>query len=60
QKLTEKSMRNLMKQVTLTEQAAVHNNNENGPKYDEKTASKQEWKFWQTQPVPTIGTKIDT
>ncbi|CAF1221618.1 unnamed protein product [Adineta steineri] len=53
-------MRNLMKQVTLTEQAAVHNNNENGPKYDEKSASKQEWKFWQTQPVPTIGTKIDT
>ncbi|CAF1096007.1 unnamed protein product [Adineta steineri] len=53
-------MRNLMKQTTLIEQAAVHNNNENTPKYDEKSASKQEWKFWQTQPVPTIGTKIDT
>ncbi|CAF1154022.1 unnamed protein product [Rotaria sordida] len=59
QKLTDKSMRNLMKQMTLAEQAAA-SNNVYAPKYDEKAASRQEWKFWQTQPVPTIGTKIDT
>ncbi|CAF4064522.1 unnamed protein product, partial [Rotaria sordida] len=59
QKLTDKSMRNLMKQMTLAEQAAA-SNNVYAPKYDEKAASKQEWKFWQTQPVPTIGTKINT
>lgn len=52
-------MRNLMKQMTLVEQAAA-SNNRCALKYDEKAASKQEWKFWQTQPVPMIGTKIDT
>jgi glycylpeptide N-tetradecanoyltransferase len=51
-------MRNLMKQMALAEQAATGNNRYT-PKYDEKVASRQEWKFWQTQPVPTIGTKID-
>ncbi|CAF1457633.1 unnamed protein product [Rotaria sordida] len=59
QKLTDKSMRNLMKQMTLAEQAAASNTGY-APKYDEKAASRQEWKFWQTQPVSTIGTKIDT
>ncbi len=52
-------MRNLMKQMTLAEQAAA-NNNEYAGKYDEKALSRQEWKFWQTQPVPTIGTQITT
>ncbi|UJR18703.1 hypothetical protein I4U23_005610 [Adineta vaga] len=59
QKLTDKSMVNLMRQMTLAEQTAANNNGYEA-KYDEKAASRQEWKFWQTQPVPTIGTKIDT
>ncbi|CAF1444955.1 unnamed protein product [Adineta ricciae] len=59
QKLTDKSMRNLMKQMTVAEQTAA-SNNANASKYDEKSALKQEWKFWQTQPVSTIGAKIDT
>ncbi len=48
-----------MKQMTLAEQAAT-SKNRYALKYDEKAASRQEWKFWQTQPVPTMGTKIDT
>lgn len=48
-----------MKKMTLAEQAAA-SNDPYALKYDEKAALKQEWKFWQTQPVPTIGTKIDT
>jgi glycylpeptide N-tetradecanoyltransferase len=52
-------MRNLIKQMTLAEQAAT-SKNRYASKYDEKAALRQEWKFWQTQPVPTIGTKIDT
>jgi glycylpeptide N-tetradecanoyltransferase len=47
-----------MKQMTLAEKAAA-SNDPYAPKYDEKAALKQEWKFWQTQPVPTMGTKID-
>jgi glycylpeptide N-tetradecanoyltransferase len=48
----------LLKQIALAEQASVGSSNRSAPKSDEEAASRQDWKFWHTQPVPTIGTKI--
>lgn len=47
----------MLKQIDLAEQATA-SNNRSAPKSDEEAASRQEWKFWHTQPVPTIGTKV--
>ncbi len=32
--------------------------NRNAPKSDEELAAKSEWKFWETQPVPQMGSRI--
>lgn len=51
-------MQSLLKQIALAEQASASSTNRSAPKSDQEAASRQEWKFWQTQPVPTIGTKV--
>ncbi len=48
----------MLKQIALAEQASAGSNNRSAPKSDEEAASRQEWKFWHTQPVPSIGTKV--
>ncbi|CAF0803508.1 unnamed protein product [Adineta steineri] len=52
------SVQDMLKKLALVEQASAAGNNRSAPKSDEEAASRQEWKFWHTQPVPTIGTKI--
>ncbi|CAF1254618.1 unnamed protein product [Didymodactylos carnosus] len=47
---TSQTMKSLLK-MSLAERA------HSAPKSDEEL-SKQEWKFWQTQPVPRLGSKI--
>ncbi|CAF2330449.1 unnamed protein product [Rotaria sp. Silwood2] len=56
-RVTEK-VQDLFKKIVLAEQASASSNNRSAPKSDEEAASRQEWKFWQTQPVPSIGTKV--
>ena len=46
-----------MNQISLAGQASAFNTNRSAPKSEEEAASRQEWKFWQTQPVPSIGSK---
>lgn len=53
-----KAVENLLKQISLVEQSGATNNNRSAPKSEEEAASRQEWKFWHTQPVPNIGEKI--
>ncbi|CAF3703590.1 unnamed protein product [Rotaria sordida] len=52
------SVQSLLKKIVLAEQASVANNSRSAPKSDEEAASRQEWKFWHTQPVPSIGTRV--
>ncbi|UJR33772.1 hypothetical protein I4U23_021199 [Adineta vaga] len=52
------SVQEMLKKIALAEQASAAASNRSAPKSDEEAASRQEWKFWHTQPVPTIGTKI--
>ena len=44
--------------MDLVGQVGAVSNNRSAPKSDEEAASRQEWKFWQTQPVPSIGTRV--
>ena len=53
-----KTVENLLKQINLVGQMSSTANNRSAPKSEEEAASRQEWKFWNTQPVPTIGEKI--
>ncbi|CAF1613613.1 unnamed protein product, partial [Didymodactylos carnosus] len=46
------TVKSLLKQLSLAE------SRRSAPKSDAEALSKQEWKFWQTQPVPQLGTKI--
>ncbi|CAF1236809.1 unnamed protein product [Rotaria magnacalcarata] len=52
------SVQDLLKKIVLAEQASSLSNNRSAPKSDEEAASRQEWKFWHTQPVPSIGKKV--
>jgi glycylpeptide N-tetradecanoyltransferase len=47
-----------LKKIQLVEQASAGNHNRSAPKSEEEAASRQEWRFWHTQPVPSIGTRI--
>ena len=53
-----KTVEEMLKQISLIEQGGATNNNRSAPKSEEEAASRQEWKFWQTQPVASIGEKI--
>ncbi|CAM4893024.1 unnamed protein product [Rotaria socialis] len=52
------SVQDLLKKIVLAEQASSVSNNRSAPKSDQEAASRQEWKFWHTQPVPSIGKKV--
>ena len=51
-------MQSIFKKIALAEQASAASSNRSAPKSEEEAASRQEWKFWHTQPVPSIGTKV--
>lgn len=53
-------VQSLLKQIAIAEQATASNNNRSAPKSDEEALTRQEWKFWQTQPVPSIGSKVSS
>ena len=48
----------MLKRIVLAEQASAALTNRSAPKSDEEAATRKEWKFWQTQPVPIIGTNV--
>ena len=55
------SVQSLLNRMVLNDQAsAASNTNRSAPKSTEEAASRQEWRFWQTQPVPTLGVKINS
>ena len=37
---------------------ATISSNRNAPKSENELRKKEEWKFWETQPVPQIGTQV--
>lgn len=51
-------MQDLLNKIVLAEQASAVNTNRSAPKSEEEAASRQEWKFWHTQPVPSIGARV--
>jgi glycylpeptide N-tetradecanoyltransferase len=57
---TVQDVQQLMRRINLVEQASAAQTNRSAPKSEEEAASRHQWKFWQTQPVPTIGEKIDS
>lgn len=40
------------------EQNAATTTNRSAPRSEEEAASRKDWKFWQTQPVPSVGERI--
>ena len=47
-----KDIESLLKQINLAEQSSAAITNRSAPRSDEEAASRQQWKFWDTQPVP--------